>query len=470
MKVYQDLLAVGDGKGRANFLLTVINDHKSSVPYGVAEKAEQYYKHLNPTIMQAEKLIYDIFGVAHGDEWSPNHKIPCRYYFYYVTQAVLYLLGNGVGFSNQKTKERLGKTYDKLMVDLVTKGLNGGTSFGFWNYDHLEVFGLTEFAPLYDEETGLLRAGIRFWQIDYNRPLRCTLYEEDGYTEYIMRRGEDMMEYIPKRPYIQLVRSSEATGVQDISEGENYPGFPIIPFYNINKQSELVGTQQVIDAYDLMASTLVNNVDNGNLIYWIIRNAGGMTDMDDQRFIERLKTMHVIHTEGEEEVDAHSTEAPFDANDKALERLRAQICDDFMGLDIHNIASGAATATQIKAAYEPLNAKADLLEGQVTEFIARLLELLEIDDLPTYTRSMVVNQQEVVQTLMTASNYLPSDYITAKVLEIMGDADDIDDILKAMTEEDIGRMTGGKRQENAEEELEATEDEQEEVETEQTQK
>ena len=55
-----------------------------------------------------------------------------------------------------------------------------GAVYGFWNLDHVDYFKATEFVPLYDEETGALMAGIRFWQISENKPLRATLYEEHG--------------------------------------------------------------------------------------------------------------------------------------------------------------------------------------------------------------------------------------------------------------------------------------------------
>lgn len=463
MITYQDLVKVGENEtDRMAFVLKAINEHVGSAEYRIARDADMYYRHLNPTIMRAQKLIYDIMGRAHVDDWTPNHKIPSRYYFYYVTQAALFLLGNGVGFGKTATKKKLGNNFDKRVVDVVIDGMNAGRSYAFWNVDHIDTFGFLEFVPLLDEETSLLRAGIRFWRIDNSKPLRATLYEEDGYTEYIKRPDEEMAVLQPKRSYVQVVSSSESTGVIDIADGENYAGFPVVPFYNINGQSELVGTREVIDAYDLMASDLVNNVDNGNLIYWVIKNAGGMDDMDDQKFIERLKTIHVAHTEGEEEVDAHQIEAPYQANDNALERLRRQICDDFMGLDVRDISGGAATATQIKAAYEPLNSKCDMLEYQVTDFIQRLLEIAGIDDVPTYTRSMIVNQSEMIQTLMMATNYLPDDYVTRKVLEVYGDIDDADRIVKEMEGESVNRMAlqrpVGQTDEGETQEVEQTEE------------
>ena len=451
MKTFNDLLALGDSeKARMDFILQAINEHKSSAMYQIAVDADMYYRHLNPTIMRAQKFVYDLMGRAHVDEWSANNKIPSRYYFYFITQAVQFLLGNGISFADDKTKERLGKNFDNIVQKAATDALNGGVSFGFWNNDHLEQFSLTEFVPLYDEENGALAAGIRFWQVASDKPLRATLYEMDGYTEYIRRKGEDITTLQEKRPYIQIVAQSEASGTE-ILDGQNYSGFPIVPLFNTNRQSELVGSKETIDAYDLMASALINNIDDANLIYWVIRNAGGMDDMDDAKFVQRLKTLHVAHLEGDEQVDEHQIDVPFQASEVALNRLRGQLFDDFMALDVKEISAGAATATQIKAAYEPLNAKTDLFEYQVTEFIDGILALVGIEDEPTYTRSLIVNQQEMIQNLVTSAEYLSSDYITRKVLEILGDIDKVDEVMEQKLVDETSRYRNEQEEENTEE-------------------
>ena len=448
MLTYQDLIALGDNEEkRMDFLLKAIAQHKGSHAYRVAYDADLYYRHLNPTIMRAQKIVYDLMGKAKIDNYSANHKIPSRYYFYFVTQTVQFLLGNGISFSESSTLEKLGNKFDKAIQQAAVLAMNGGVSFGFWNNDHLEVFGIASstggpvFVPIFDEENGFLRAGIRFWQIDETKPLRVTLYEEDGFTEYMRKRGEPMSVLQEKRDYIQIVEKSEATGTI-ISNGGNYPGFPIIPLYNTNRQSELIGSKETLDAYDLMASELINNVDEGNLIYWVIKNAQGMDDIDDLKFLQRLKTIGVAHVDGEAgvEVEGKQIEAPFQANENALERLRSQLFDDFMALDVKKIAGGAVTATQILAAYEPLNQKTDLLETQITDFIETLLNLLGIDDKPTYTRSMIVNQSELLQNLMSAAGYLSEEYCTKKVLEILGDIDKYEDVMAQKIDEDMGRL------------------------------
>ena len=174
MKTYQDLQEIrGNEQDTMQFILTVISEHKSSDLYKISEAAGQYYRHLNPTIMKAQKIVYDMLGRAQVDKYAKNNKIPCRFYFYFVTQEVQYLLGNGVSFANKDTKEALGgPRFDIALQDLTTKAINAGQAYGFWNYDHLEVFSASPngtdpaFAPLWDEENGSLRAGVRFWQVD----------------------------------------------------------------------------------------------------------------------------------------------------------------------------------------------------------------------------------------------------------------------------------------------------------------
>ncbi len=212
MYTFQDFSALKTEKERMDFILSAIEKHKNSEQYKIAVDADLYYRHKNPTIMRYEKYIYNQMGKAVKDVWSPNSKIASNWYNYFTVQAVQFLLGNGVSFSDKKTKDKLGNSFDNAVQEAATHAKNGGVSFGFWNYDHLEVYSLLEFVPLYDEENGALMAGIRFWQIDDNKPLRATLFESDGYTDYIKKNNEDMSIKGKKRSYIQIVKSSEADG------------------------------------------------------------------------------------------------------------------------------------------------------------------------------------------------------------------------------------------------------------------
>lgn len=440
MKTYQDLLEVGeDEQKRMEFVLAVIADHKSSTLYKNALVADEYYAGRNVTIGNYQKLIYDAFGRAVPDVWSSNHKIACHYYGYLVNQLALFLLGNGVAFNEQSVKDRLGAGFDKACVDILIGALNDSVGYGFVNNNTVTPFTVAEFAALQDEETSAIRAGVRFWQLDEQKPLRATLYEEDGYTDYIRRSGEEMILLHEKRPYIQIVQKSEATG-EEIVDGRNYPAFPIVPLYNTGKQSELEGNRELHDAMDLMLSGLINNVDSGEVIYWLVKNSGGMDQPALNQLLQTIRTTHIASAEDESEIQAHSVSVQFEASREALDQLRQKIFDNQMGLDVRHIAGGAATATQIKAAYEPLNTKADLLEFSVTEFIHGVLKVRGIDDDPSYTRSYIINQQEAIQTIVSAGSDLPQEYKTRKILEILGDIDRADEVMEMLTAEDAGRL------------------------------
>ena len=431
IKTYNDLLEVGEvERDRMEFVLSAIREHKKSREYKLAEDAELYYKHQNPTIMRYQKFVYNQMGKAVPDIWSANNKIASNWHNYFTTQAVSYLLGNGITFKEDSNKEKLGDNFDRMVEKAAIHAKNAGVSFGFWNLDHLEVFSLNEFVPLYDEEDGGLKAGVRFWQIDDNKPLRATLYELDGYTDYIKRKDEDIEVLHDKRAYKEIVRTSEVEG-EVIIDGENYPGFPIVPLWNVNKQSDLAGNRGTIDAYDLMISGLVNNVSDGEFIYWILKNCGGMNTVDDARFIEQLKLTHVAHADGDDgaEVEGHNVSVEFQATAEALDRLERQLFKDYMGLKVEDISAGA-TNDQIQSAYEPLNQKTDQFEYCVNDFIMGILELAGIEDEPTYTRSQMSNRAETLDMVLQSAEYLDDEYVTTKILTLLGDADKAQEVIK----------------------------------------
>ena len=430
---FNDLVEIGENeRDRMEFVLDAIREHKGSDLYKTAYDAELYYKHQNPTIMRFQKFVYNQFGQKVPDIWSPNNKIASNWYNYFTTQAVSYLLGNGVTFGKKEaTKDKLGKDFDKIVQDVATHAKNGGVAFGYWNNNHLECFDLTMFVPLYDEDDGSLKAGIRFWQIDDNRPLHATLYELDGLTDYVKKKDKDVEVLKPKRAYKETTKSTKAEGVYD-RRVENYPGFPIVPLWNINRQSDIVGNRGTIDAYDLMISGLINNVSDGEFIYWILKNCGGMDSTDDAKFIEQLKLTHVAHADGDDgaSVDSHNVTVEFEATAEALDRLTEQLYADFMALRVQDLSAGNKTATEITAAYEPINQKTDQFEYQVTEFINGILALAGIDDEPTYTRSQMSNQSETLEMVLQCAEYLDDEYVTTKILTILGDADKAQEVLK----------------------------------------
>ena len=202
-----------------------------------------------------------------------------------------------------------------------------------------------------------------------------------------------------------------------------------------------------------MVSGLINNVSDGEFIYWILKNCDAMQPVDDVKFIEQLKLTHVAHANGDDSsanVEAHNVTVEFQATAEALDRLTEQLYSDFMALKVQDISAGNKTATEITAAYEPINQKTDQFEHCVTEFTNGILALAGIEDEPTYTRSQMSNQSELLDMVLQCAEYLDDEYVTTKILTLLGDADKAQEVLKRKDAEAADRY---KQQEAELEEL-----------------
>lgn len=440
MKTYQDFLEVAEksDRERMEFVLSAINNHKDSDLYKQAVIAKEYDAHRNVTIANFQKLLYTLNGKVIPDNYSPNYKLRSNFFANFVTQETQYLLGNGVTLKKEENKAKLGAGFDTRLQDAAHDALVGGVSYGFWNLDHLEVFDVTEFVPLLDEENGALRSGIRFWQVCTSKPLRATLFEPDGFTQYIRRSGEEMMILEPKRGYVAVEATSEIDGTELLAY-QNYPGFPIIPMYgNRAKQSELVGQREAIDCYDLIKSGFANTVDDASVIYWTISNAGGMDEIDMARFKESMRRIGVglVDDDGAK-AEAHTLTIPVEAREALLSRISDDLYRDFQMLDVTKLQGGQKTATEITAAYQSMDNKVDQFEYCVIDFLQALFKIVGIEDEPSFTRSKVTNQLEQTQMVLLAANYLDDETILNKLPWLT--QEEVAEILKRKAAEDIER-------------------------------
>lgn len=440
MKTFEDFKELTDETERRAFLFDAINEHKSSDLYKEAVIAYDYFRRRNTTINKYQKLLYSLSGQAVPDNYSANFKFANNFFQLFVKQEASHLLGNGVTFEDENTKTALGGSqFDNRLYIAAKTALWGGVSFGFFNLDHIDVFKITEFVPLFGEEDGALHAGIRYWQVAKDKPLRIVLYEEDGYTQYKCADAEWTV-LQEKRPYVLTFAKSDASELE-ILDGKNYPSFPIVPLWaNEEHQSEFVGLRGKIDGYDLIQSGFANDLEDASQIYWTIQNAGGMDDVDLAKFVERMKTVKaaVVDEQGST-AEAHTIDVPYNARQVGLQELRDSLYRDAMALDTDKISAGNVTATAIRAAYENLNLKCDGFEMCVIDFIKAILQLANIEDDPTFKRSPLINQQEDTDMILAAAQYLDDETIL-KHLPFLS-PDEIDGIIERRTAEEAERYT-----------------------------
>ena len=452
MLTYQDFTDAGEGN-RESFVFEAIERHRASKAFRTAVDADMYDMQRNRTINEYVQKVFDLTGSKLVDFTASNAKIASNFFHRLNTQRVMYSLGAGVSFvdasegdARDSTKEALGTHFDHDLMELAYDALIHGVAFGFWNLDRLYVFPLTQFAPLWDEYDGTLRAGIRFWRLDASRPMQAVLYEEDGYTRYQSVRdsngssSERLVLAEEKRPYIQRFEYTPADGAAQVVGGENYSALPVVPMWGSRlHQSTLVGMRQAIDSYDLIRSGFANDLTDCAQIYWLVSNAGGMDDADLQRFLDRLKINHVALVDSDDggHAQAYTQELPYQARKEYLDMIRAGIYEDFGGLDVHTVAAGA-TNDHIDAAYQPMDEEASDFEYQVSEFVQQLLSLMGIDDQPVFHRTRISNQREQVEMVVQEAQWLDEDTILRKLPNIS--PKEVEGILTRRGDEDMDRF------------------------------
>ena len=439
----------GAGDSKAAFVKDAIDRHRRSELYRNAVSADMYYAQRNETVLSFVKMLFTVDGREMADPTASRIRMASNLFCRLNNQRCMYSLGRGVSFSNvdqetgeDTTKAALGPRFDDDIKAIGLKALIHGISFPFWNLDHLDVFDATEFCPIWDEHSGALAAGIRFWRLDSYHPLNAVLYEEDGYTEYVAESDGNEALHVSseKRPYKVEYHEVPADGMKLAVDGENYRKLPIIPIWGSDKhQSTIVGMRSHIDAYDLIKSGLANDVQDCAEIYWIVENAGGMTDRELSEYRDRLKLTHIAtaNTEDGSGIRPYSQEVPYASRTATLDRIKSDLYEDFGALDVHTISAGA-TNDHIDAAYQPMDEEADEFERHMREGIQDILALIGIEDTPIFSRNRISNHKEQVEVISMEAEWLDEETILRKLPNVT--PDEVREILSRRNEEDDDRM------------------------------
>lgn len=479
---YQDWEAAGD---RLKLLGSIVKTYRSSEDFRSALMGQKYFragndavsrkKLLRPTKVTTKVQVRPIQGEPYEQERKTTklvevegNRVYSKYFYRVIVQQNQHLLSNGVTLgdvgdvSGSDVKKRLGPGFDTTLSRMGENALCQGVCWGYWNLDHLEIIEAAKdtwsgFVALLDEETGVPRLGVQFWQLDSNRPRYIRLFEEDGVTIYRTDEDHDLVEVRPKEPYVKRIRT-DAMGEEVIS-GESYGVLPIIPLYaNPEHVNELDNSiKSKIDAYDRITSDFVDNLDRANDVYWVLNNFGGtLAEVADM--LEQIRQLQIVLNRsdgvgGASTAEPHTLEVPYEARRTAMQLLEASIYKDAMALSLEEITGGSLTNVAIRAATTNLNLKCDRYEWQVFAFVQQLLRLQGIEtEAISFVRQALVNQSETIADIDKMLDYI--DYQTALELNPLIMPDQIPDILQrkqlqkytGMPDPDV--MTEGEEEQN----------------------
>lgn len=411
------------------FVAKAIERHRAGELYRTARSADSYYAQRNEGIRDFTAMVWTLEGTQAPDPTATVTRMCSNFFRRLVVQRVMYSLGKGVSFAGDSegssVKDMLGDRFDEDIKRVGKYAVAHGISFAFWNLDHIDVFRVTEFAPIWDEDSGALRAGIRWWQVSDKHPVNAVLYTEDGFTtlKSDSSDGSKFTVVEEQQAYITNYERVAADGIIVAVSTDNYSKLPIIPVWGSEThQSALVGLKEDIDSYDFVKNGFANDLKDCAEIYWMVENFGGMTDSDYKRMRDRLKLMHIVDvdTSNGGGVKPYTQEIPFEAREALLNRIKADIYEGFGALDVHTVAAGA-TNDHIDAAYQPMDEEADDFESNIRECIMDILALNGVEDTPVFTRNRISNVKEQVEVIALEAEWLDEETILRKLPNVTPD-------------------------------------------------
>lgn len=252
MITYQDYEKAAD---KTKWLQSALVSYRNSAEFKKALEESEYMAGRNTQILNTVKIIYNMAGLPENDFTASNIKIRNRLIHRLVTDRCSYSLGNGISFADKSTehvdgvrktvdttKELLGNDFDQKVYQTAYWAQSHGAAYLYVHrgYDREEweysLFKKTEFLPFYDEHTGALRAGVRFWSLDWGkRPIVAVLYTEQGYIRYETPEKKFGISALQKvsdlLPYTETVETSEAFGEEITGAGDSTT-LPIFPLYS----------------------------------------------------------------------------------------------------------------------------------------------------------------------------------------------------------------------------------------------
>ena len=363
-----------------------------------ARKGQAYYEG-DHDIRDFRLFYYTADGELVEDKTRSNIKIPHPFFTELVDQAVQYILSGDDGLIKSKNPQ-LQKELDiyfnnneDFMAEL-SEVLTGCQAKGFeymfayrndedkLSFMCADSIGVVE---VRDKDTDDGCAYIIYWYIDRidkgNKKIkRIQVWDHEKVYFYVQSdEGEitkDDSEKINPKPHTLYKKEGDAAIY--------YKGFGFIPFFRLdNNKKQFSGLKTVkdlIDDYDLMASSLSNNLVDFDTPIHVVKGFQG-DDLDELQ--QNLKTKKIIGVDEDGGVEVHTVEVPYQAREAKLNLDEKNIYRFGMGLNTAGLKDTAATTNiAIKAAYSLLDLKCSKLEIRLKQFLRKIIKVViaEIND------------------------------------------------------------------------------------------
>lgn len=356
-----------------------------------AKIGQRYYEGRHD-ILDWTMFYYNADGNLVEDKYRSNLRIPHPFFTELVDQTVQYMLSGQESYmltDIPELQEELDARFNfnddfnaDLAETLTSVQTNGfGYMYALKNADDVTEFQWADTIGVIEvraKDTDANTDCVIYWYIDrIDKESKCIkriqVWDAQQVQYWVqVDDGEivpDDSEKINPRPHVLY---EEADGVT------TYDDYGMVPFFrmdNNRKQfSALKPIKALCDDYDLMASSLSNNLVDFDTPIHVVRGYEGDNLDELQR---NLKTKKIVGVDSAGGVEVHTVDVPYAARQAKLELDEKNIYRFGMGLNTSGLKdTNATTNIAIKAAYSLLDLKCGKLTMQLKQFLRKLLKVV----------------------------------------------------------------------------------------------
>ena len=443
-------------------ILQFIQDDATSEKKTAAKVGLDYYEGQHD-ILKYRMFYFDAEGNLVEDKYRSNVRIPHPFFTELVDQAVQYILSGNEGFVKSDIPELQteldayfndNEDFTAELSEVITGSMAKGFEYmyAYKNADDRLAFQCADSIGVVEvraKDTDDHCEYVIFKYVDRIEKGRKKINRiqvwDDKQTWFYVQKDDgklllDDSEKINPKPHV--IYSEEGKPEQ------YFEGFGFIPFFRLdnNKKqvSGLMTVKELIDDYDLMASSLSNNLIDFDTPLHVVKGFNG-DNLDELQ--TNLKTKKLVGVDDDGGVDVKTVDVPYQARKEKLDLDEKNIYRFGMGLNTAGLKDTAATTNiAIKAAYSLLDLKATKFEIKLKQFMRKLLKIVlaEINDQQgtdyqmnqvyfTFDHEIMSNAQENAQidltkaqeqqtrinTLMSLATQLGNDILMQNICDVL---------------------------------------------------
>ena len=369
-----------------------IQDDMTSEKKRAAMVGQDYYEGKHD-ILKYRMFYYNAEGQLVEDKHRSNCRIPHPFFTELVDQAVQYMLSGADGFVRSDDPELQAELdayfndnedFMAELAELITGSMAKGFEYmyAYKNADDKLSFMCADSIGVVEvraKDTDDQCAYVIYKYIDRIEKGKKTINRiqvwDDKQTWFYVQKDNGLLEVDTSEPI------NPKPHVIFHNEGEvdrYFEGFGFIPFFRLDNNrkqfSDLKTVKALIDDYDLMASSLTNNLIDFDTPLHVVRGFHG-DNLDELQ--TNLKTKKLIGVDEEGGLEIKTVDVPYQARKEKLELDEKSIYRFGFGLNTAGLKDTAATTSiAIKAAYSLIDLKATKFEIKLKQFMRKILKIV----------------------------------------------------------------------------------------------